>query len=161
MLPARHTGGQRAPLTALLVLACLSGPMAAPPGAAPRGFVTRAGTGFVLDGAPFHVVGANQCVPRGGTAWRDMRGCEGAARSAAALKPARVRIATVTRCLGTHWSTALAGRRRSRLATAFALVGCQRMPRSATLTANDEQMRAVLTAKSAASRHPCGADTTS
>lgn len=28
----------------------------------PPGFVQRNGTGFVLDGQPYHVVGANQCA---------------------------------------------------------------------------------------------------
>lgn len=40
-------------------LLCAVGVSAA---AVPSGFVTRDGTRFVLDGAPFYVVGANQCA---------------------------------------------------------------------------------------------------
>ena len=64
----RRAGGQRPPLAAALVLAFLVDLVAGggSGGTTPRGFVTRAGAGFVLDGAPFHVVGANQCVPAAG-----------------------------------------------------------------------------------------------
>ena len=66
MSPARRADGRRPPLAAALVLACLVSLVASVPGDTPRGFVARVGAGFVLDGAPFHVVGANQCVPAAG-----------------------------------------------------------------------------------------------
>ena len=140
MTLARHADGQRAPAVAL-VLACLVGQVTA--GATPRGFVARAGAGFVLDGAPFHVVGANQCVPAAG-----LRGstCEvaGAAGSMAALQPTRQRIATVAMWMEMHWSIALARRIRSRLAAAFALVGGGTWP-GLIQTANEEQKSAIST----------------
>jgi hypothetical protein len=86
MAPFLHSGVQRAPLAAhLLVLAALMWPRTAD--GAPRGFVPRAGARFELDGAPFHVVGANQCVPaaglRGATraaGARELAGCSMYAR---------------------------------------------------------------------------------
>ena len=98
MAPSRVVLGatpRGAPLAALLLLLALAGGARAAP-SAPRGFVQRVGAGFVLDGAPFHVVGANQCVPAAG-----LRGatCAGAREPpapwllccpcAAALRPLR------------------------------------------------------------------------
>ena len=88
----RLGGGQLA--ARLLVAAFVLWPRTAD-GAAPRGFVARAGSGFVLDGAPFHVVGANQCVLRRGTRARSRRDLRGLAKTypAVRVRCARARAA--------------------------------------------------------------------
>jgi hypothetical protein len=78
----RPGGGQLA--ARLLVAAFVLWPRTAD-GAAQRGFVARAGSGFVLDGAPFHVVGANQCVLRAARA-------RPRAAEPAQLERARIRV---------------------------------------------------------------------
>jgi hypothetical protein len=61
-----HGAAPRGAARALALLAlCAAVASGAGP---PPGFVTRAGTQFALDGAPFHVVGTNQCVPHAGRA---------------------------------------------------------------------------------------------
>ena len=95
MAPRRLSGGARPlPAACLLVLGVLLWQGSAD-GAVPRGFVARDGAGFVLDGAPFHVVGTNQCVrrgsARGGTCLAALRGpqlrCAALRPRAHALRP--------------------------------------------------------------------------
>jgi hypothetical protein len=74
----------------------------------PPGFVTRAGTQFALDGAPFHVVGTNQCVPRargaGAPAARE------SLRAAVAPPHGAARICTAVRSMNARARVAAAAR---------------------------------------------------
>ena len=132
MASVRLSGGHRPSLAArLLVLGFALCPITAG-GAAPPGFVARDGAGFVLDGAPFHVVGANQCVRCGARARRD-RPCstEGTALACAPLRPRTHALRPFKRArLGTDMLRAWAGltRGRRRISGLWAL-GCDAVPR--------------------------------